>query len=618
MMKYLVVFFLLLGFQMNSQSSKVQKLNDNAINVYRENSEKAIELLEEALSKSNSKIDYELTNNNFGIVYRFLNDFEKAKKFSLKSLQTKDLKILSSAYNNIGACNRSLGLYEESIKFYLKALSMYEKNNNEKEYGTVCNNIGMVYTSMELYERAKEYNLKAIQKFDKIKYLKGISESYNNYAIASANQDSLDLALNYFNKSLKIEESLNDKKGISESLNNVGGIYYYKGNLDKALESFLKVIDIEKEIKNYGGVASTYNNIAQVFLDFKESSQAIKYIDSAYFYATKYKVSEDLLTSLNNYIAYNESIEDYKKASKYYKEYIKVYDSILNRNNLNVLHETEVKYQTEKKEREILLQKAKIAEKNTIIISVISLLLLSVILGYFLYSKQKMKTLQLIKERELQDALLKIETQNKLQEQRLQISRDLHDNIGSQLTFIISSIDNLKFALGQDNPKVNEKLTNISSFTRETIVELRDTIWAMNKEEITVEDLETRISNFIENAKISLTGTQFNFISNLKSKQLQPFSSRDGMNIYRIIQESVNNAIKHSNASKIEVEIREFEKEILIKIKDNGSGFNVLEIEKGNGLNSIQKRASELNGKLEMISNKQGTIVSLDLKKQLL
>ncbi|MEZ4786982.1 MAG: sensor histidine kinase [Flavobacterium haoranii] len=617
-MKYLVVFFLLLGFQMNSQSSKVQKLNDNAINVYRENSEKAIELLEEALSKSNSKIDFELTNNNFGIVYRFLNDFEKAKKFSLKSLQTKDLKILSSAYNNIGACNRSLGLYEESIKFYLKALSIYEKNSNEKEYGIVCNNIGMVYTSMELYERAKEYNLKAIQKFDKIKYLKGISESYNNYAIASANQDSLDLALNYFNKSLKIEESLNDKKGISESLNNVGGIYYYKGNLDKALESFLKVIDVEKEIKNYGGVASTYNNIAQVFLDFKESSQAIKYIDSAYFYATKYKVSEDLLTSLNNYIAYNESIEDYKKASKYYKEYIKVNDSILNRNNLNVLHETEVKYQTEKKEREILVQKAKIAEKNTIIISVISLLLLSVLLGYFLYSKQKMKTIQLIKERELQDALLKIETQNKLQEQRLQISRDLHDDIGSQLTFIISSIDNLKFALGQDNPKVNEKLTNISSFTRETIVELRDTIWAMNKEEITVEDLETRISNFIENAKISLTRTQFNFISNLNSTNLKPFSSRDGMNIYRIIQESVNNAIKHGNASKIEVSIQEVNKRILVEITDNGSGFNIQEVEKGNGLNSIQKRASELNGNLEMISNHQGTTVSLDLKKQLL
>lgn len=229
-----------------------------------------------------------------------------------------------------------------------------------------------------------------------------------------------------------------------------------------------------------------------------------------------------------------------------------------------------------------------------------------------------MKTVQLLKERELQDALLKIETQNKLQEQRLQISRDLHDNIGSQLTFIISSIDNLKFALGNQNPKIDEKLTNISSFTRETIVELRDTIWAMNKEEITVEDLETRISNFIENAKISLSGTQFIFSSNLKSTQLKPFSSRDGMNIYRIIQESVNNAIKHAKATKIEVMIQELENQICIEIIDNGSGFNLQETEKGNGLNSIEKRASELNSKLTVKSDSNGTNITLDLKKELL
>ena len=101
---------------------------------------------------------------------------------------------------------------------------------------------------------------------------------------------------------------------------------------------------------------------------------------------------------------------------------------------------------------------------------------------------QKMKTLQLQKENELKDALLKIETQNRLQEQRLQISRDLHDNIGAQLTFIISSVDSLKYAFADGNPRLEDKLNNISSFTKETIYELRDTIWAMNKEEITIEN----------------------------------------------------------------------------------------------------------------------------------
>ena len=80
-----------------------------------------------------------------------------------------------------------------------------------------------------------------------------------------------------------------------------------------------------------------------------------------------------------------------------------------------------------------------------------------------------------------------------MQEQRLRISRDLHDNIGSQLTFIISSIDNLKFVTKDVNEKLKDKLSSISSFTSDTIFQLRDTIWAMNKSEITIEDLHARI-----------------------------------------------------------------------------------------------------------------------------
>ena len=88
-----------------------------------------------------------------------------------------------------------------------------------------------------------------------------------------------------------------------------------------------------------------------------------------------------------------------------------------------------------------------------------------------------------------------------MQEQRLNISRDLHDNIGAQLTFIISSVDNIKYAFDITNEKLDSKLNNISSFAKDTIVELRDTIWAMNSNEISFEDLEIRINNYIEKAK---------------------------------------------------------------------------------------------------------------------
>ena len=227
---------------------------------------------------------------------------------------------------------------------------------------------------------------------------------------------------------------------------------------------------------------------------------------------------------------------------------------------------------------------------------------------------QKMKTLQLQKENELKDALLKIETQNRLQEQRLQISRDLHDNIGAQLTFIISSVDSLKYAFADGNPKLEDKLNNISSFTKETIYELRDTIWAMNKEAITIEDLKTRISNFIDNAQLSLNGIQFNF--NFNTKSFQSFSSRDGMNIYRLIQEAVNNAIKHAKASQIDVSLTESNNKINVIISDNGKGFDLATAEIGNGLNTMKKRASELKGNFKIESTENGTSIYLSLPNQ--
>ena len=133
------------------------------------------------------------------------------------------------------------------------------------------------------------------------------------------------------------------------------------------------------------------------------------------------------------------------------------------------------------------------------------------ILGYLLFNQQKLKNQQLQKESELKEALIKIESQNKLQEQRLSISRDLHDNIGAQLTFIISSIDNLQYGFKITNEKLTNKLSSISEFTKETIYELRDTIWAMNKSEISLEDLQTRISNYIDKANKASDVINFNF-----------------------------------------------------------------------------------------------------------
>src|SRR5690606_32195444 len=124
-------------------------------------------------------------------------------------------------------------------------------------------------------------------------------------------------------------------------------------------------------------------------------------------------------------------------------------------------------------------------------------------------------------------------TQNKLEEQRLAISRDLHDNIGAQLTFIISSLDNLKYGFSIEDEKLKNRLSGISTFTRSTITELRDTIWAMNKDEISFSDLRTRIANFIESAQSAAHNIQFDFYLDNNIPNTLSLSSLKGINVYR-------------------------------------------------------------------------------------
>ena len=620
MQKIVIFIFLLSGFYLYAQSENVQKLNDKALEVYRSDTQKALSLLEDARKQSQQKPDLELTFNSLGIVYRFMGEYEKARQYSLKALGTRNLRVRASAYNNIGACNRSLGKYEEAVKFYIHALKDYEQLQMEDEYATVSNNLSVVYNAIGLADKAKDYNQAAIEKFRKVRNKKGLSEAYNNYAMILVNQDSLDAALEYFTQSLEIERELKDQKGISESLNNVGGVYYYQGKITEALNIFKEVLGIEKSINNLGGVSSTYNNIAQILLETQDYDLAKKYIDSAYTFSKKNKISEDYLTSLENYIAYNEELEKYKLANQYYKTYHNASDSIRQESNLQQLHEAETKYQTEKKEKEILIQRAQLAEsrlkierKNQAIIAVIGLALLGGLIGFQFLRIQKIRNKQLEKENRLKDALLQIETQNKLQEQRLRISRDLHDNIGSQLTFIISSIDNLKYLLGKEKPEISHRLEDISFFTRNTISELRDTIWAMNKERITVADLKIRINNFIENARLATQGIDFIFDAD-ETDDEHSFSALEGINLYRVIQESINNSIKHASPTEISVKFEQSGKRFLIEISDNGTGMDENNLTYGNGLSNMHKRMAEIGGDFHITPQPGGgTLIRFDL-----
>ena len=540
----------------------------------------------------------------------------------------------------------------DSMQVYLKKLDALLPQIQDSSYNYRADLIrGSVLTRNTQSDEAMKVLLKATEFFK-------LQEDYPNYY---RGRYKIGICYYYVNRREATKEVMLEvianKQYISQdlatsALANIGAVNIELGMQQKddallqdAVNRLDKAISINKQIKNYTKLASNYSLLAESYNQLKDRQKALKFLDSAIHFAQKDKnLGQEGFAMIKkgniftNNKQYRQAQKMFDKASKIYRkaddnpsllyayvekkrmlmlmesyeEASKLGDSIYgltienyNKRFADGISEMETKYKTAEKERQILEQRADIAEKELTLqkrqyqfYGALGLAILILIIGYLFYNQQKLKNRQLIKENRLKVALKETETQNKLQEQRLRISRDLHDNIGAQLSFIISSIDNLKYASKEVTQEFKDKLSCISEFTSSTIDQLRDTIWAMNKDEISLTDLQSRTLAFIEKAKIAKQEVKFKF-NNEVNASIQ-FTAIQGMHLFRVIQEAINNSLKYANADLVTVDFKEESSQIIFSIKDNGIGFEKETVSLGNGLNNMQKRMGEINAQIKI------------------
>ena len=328
--------------------------------------------------------------------------------------------------------------------------------------------------------------------------------------------------------------------------------------------------------------------------------EAKKFFELALKYAKKSETAEKLRDYYFQKALFNKKYNNLEATIKEQENYIQFRDSIYTVEKNKTVTELETKYQTEKKEKQILQQQAEVKQKN------IWLLLISsvVIIGLILFRNFRVKTKLQKEQLKLENKLLEEQSNYKIQEQRLDISRELHDNVGSQLTFIISILDNLKGSSVQFDEVIDRKIDTLSNFAYKSISELRDTIWVLNSKQLSLSELQSRMLNFIKDARESVDAIRFHFDFEIASDV--ELSSKQAINLYRILQEIVNNAIKHADAKDVFVAISQVDNTLQIKILDNGVGFDYESKKKKSfGLNNIHNRIQEMNGIVNVESSKE-------------
>lgn len=572
MMKNIVLLLILFATQVNSQTKK----SIDSIN----------------------QIPYlNFLKNHTQLQSVFIKNAINARKINYSFGEAQSYSKLSLAYYYSGD-------FEKNLKYSLLAIKIFEKIDQQESLAKEYGELGYRMKKRSL-PKALYYMQRGMKISEKNNFEEPLLSIYNNYGMLKKYNKEPDSALLYFRKCLSLKERLKDSIGIPYSLNNIAEVYLDQKKFEAAEKLFEKSLNIRIYLNDKYGMAENYSCLGDLYFAEKKYQKAINNYNTSSEISKKFGFNTLLLHNFQKISQCYEFSNNTAMALETYKKHVYYKDSILNQETNEKIAELEVKFDTNEKEKLIIAQENEVknARNKLIVVSIIALFIC--IIGFLIYYQQKFKNKQLEQEFKLKNAIAKIETQNKLQQQRLTISRDLHDNIGAQLTFIISSIDNIKYAFPIKDLSLDNKLNKISEFTKATILELRDTIWAMNSNDITFEDLHSRILNFIEKAQNATENIHFKCIldSNIEKTKL---SSVVGMNLYRTLQEAVNNSIKHASAKNITMEITSHNHKLTIVISDDGIGFDKNESSKGNGLLNMEKRIQEVNGSINFDRNENG------------
>lgn len=556
--------------------------------------------------------------SNLGGVYLRKENFKKSEESYQKAIQirttNKDFEGVAKAKINIGNVLASKQDYVPATKYFIEAIQYFD-GKNDTIVSLTKGNLGLIFFEMKNFPKAIKYLEESTDFLKKNDMKQGLCHTYLSLGDVYLDKKDTLKALNSYKTSLENCKSCKDNLGISTLNQRIGAVHSAKGNSENAKKYYQISEKLLKELNSEIEQTNVMLSKSEDFIKQKKYSEAYELLLQVKKIHKEYESDRYLLETYKKLTLVCMYQEMKDSSAFYFNQYTNLKEEKLKASVLEQTAELETKYQTAEKEKQLLQKEAEAKKKTTTIIILSLLAFFIAIVGFLIYRQQRLKNVQQKQEFELQSAIAQIENQNKLHEQRLAISRDLHDNIGAQLTFIISSVENLKFGFPTMETSIKNHLTKISDFTKTTIVELRDTIWAMNANEFTFDDLSSRIYNFIEKAQSVKENTAFKFLVD-ESLKNNKFSSLEGVNLYRTIQEAVNNAIKYADATEVSVQVKPNQNGITIEISDNGKGFDLDTIDLGNGIINMQKRIEEIGGVFNIQSElNKGTQITISLNK---
>ena len=573
---------------------------------------KAINITE----KLNDSILLAQIYSDLGAVHFRNNDFKNSEKNYLKSYQIRkkqhNVAGIAKLNNNLASVYQSTFQYNKAMKMYLEALSYFESKTDLKNVNYTKANIGLLFVDLKDNKNSIKYITEAINYFENqdksVENDNKLCENYLNLGKAYQMQKNFASAEKYYNKSSAICKEVGNKQGFAFSKRNLGNLNNINKNDSAAKINLEMSKETRKEFNSKIDSESNDIDIAQSLISEEKFLEAKKMLLRILPTFEKENSKENLLSTyklLTN--IYHHSAQT-DSADLYFEKYIALDNDLVNKEVNKGTSEMEKKYQSLKKDNEILEQKSKILKTKVIAFSLLGFLLMGLVYYKSYQNKQKIK---LQKEILHQQDLATKAVMNAEDNERKRMATHLHDGIGQLLTAAnmnISVLDDFK----EDELNFTKVLSKTQDILSEAILDVRTlshqimpNMLIKNSLADALRDLISKTTSPKLHIELKLEGLKNNLDQNIQ------------VVMYRIIQECINNTLKHAGANKVEISLVQNSEMIEAIFKDDGIGFNPQKVSSKNdglGLDNIKSRIDMLKGDLKIMSSKgNGTSIIMKI-----
>jgi tetratricopeptide (TPR) repeat protein len=475
---------------------------------------------------------------HLGIAQGFKNDYDGALSTLLESLalaeKIKDWSIAGDAATNVGTIYYViLSNYEKALDYYLKALQYYERDNNRKGIASALSGLGITYTHEKKFDQALETLTKSLTIFEEIQEFKEVPKLHVNIGTAYKEMQNYSKALSYLSKAIEEFTDTRNPRGKAHALYIVGEIYRIQKNYQQAITVLNEALVLNENSDHKNSIVDCLTELGLIYIDMDQPLKAEGYLLKVVDIALEIHKKESLSTAYQHLARISEIKGDFKSAYAYLNNHKTYYDSIFSAEKSKQIEEMQTRFETEKKEQEIVVLKQEKALNHIYLFIAVGLVLSISIISLLAMNRQKLK-IQV--ERELADKENQLNEERKtLLEAELKNKELSEQQLHSQLEFKNKELASYTLNLIQKN----EVLHNL----KESVDEIRNTPDAQVKQKLSalasIVNYSFHLDREWENFKMHFEQVHQNFFKKLL--ELYPDLSANDLKLCSLIKLNLDN-----------------------------------------------------------------------------